>query len=83
MKNIIFLFIVFFSNFFYAQKYILLSDLEKQYNIKKYTLNTEILHKINSEIEMYNLWDKNPIFFDLKDNITLVSILPNLKDKNL
>lgn len=72
MKNIIFLVFVSFSNFFYAQKYILLDNLYNNYNVKKYTLNTQPLYKINAEIELYNVLDRG---------IMLFSVLPNPKSK--
>lgn len=62
----------------YCQQYLLLDELEKEYTIKKYTLNTKKMYNIDGNIEMYNMFVKN---FRADDNdvcIYLFSILPDL-----
>lgn len=54
------------------KKYILLDNLYNNYNVKKYTLNTQPLYKINAEIELYNVLDRG---------IMLFSVLPNPNSK--
>lgn len=63
----------FFSTFLgFAQtqkKYLMLDDLAAHYQVKKYTLNTQSLYGIDSNIEMYNVFGQG---------LMLLSVLPDL-----
>ncbi|MDO5608342.1 MAG: hypothetical protein Q4G08_07810 [Capnocytophaga sp.] len=52
--------------------YILLDSLANDYDIKKYTLNTQELYGIDRDIEMYNVFWKDGM-------LLLISVLPDLE----
>ena len=58
---------------FFSQKYILLDSIKK-YNVKEYTLDTKDIYNVDKTIYMYNL-------FITKNNILLLSVLPDLEDQ--
>ncbi|MDO5609131.1 MAG: hypothetical protein Q4G08_11820, partial [Capnocytophaga sp.] len=57
---------------------ILLDDLEKEYTIKKYTLNTQKLYGIDKDVEMYNIANHNSNF---RGYVILITALPDI-DQN-
>lgn len=79
MKTLILLFF-FCGQFLYAQPYILLEDLEKEYIIKQYTLNAKKMYGFDAEVEMYNLYKKNPKILMHQNDILLISILPSIEN---
>ncbi|UTF93056.1 hypothetical protein J2O08_18000 [Elizabethkingia anophelis] len=77
MKQKIILFIAFLIlfNYHYSQKFISIDSLQSNYKIKKYTFNTKELYGFDKTIEVYNV-------FITPQKILLVTILPNLKEKD-
>lgn len=69
-----FLLIILFYSFSYSQKYFLLDDIKSNFEVKEYTLNTRDIYNINRKINVYNV-------FVSKNNILLLSVLPNLEPK--
>ncbi|WP_228457594.1 MULTISPECIES: hypothetical protein [Chryseobacterium] len=64
------------SNLFLAQEYFLLDDLKTNFKINKYTLDTKDLYNIQKDINVFNI-------FISKENILLLSVLPDLDEKIL
>lgn len=64
------------SNLFLAQEYFLLDDLKTNFKINEYTLDTKDLYNIQKDINVFNI-------FISKENILLLSILPDLDEKIL
>lgn len=72
MKKVLF-FIVFICQMAHSQQYTLISGLEKQHQIKRYTLNAKKMYGIDAEIEMYNFLDSAKYFY-------LITIFPDLEN---
>lgn len=64
------------SNLFLAQEYFLLDDLKTDFKINEYTLDTKDLYNIQKDINVFNI-------FISKENILLLSVLPDLDEKIL
>lgn len=64
------------SNLFLAQEYFLLDDLKTNFKINEYTLDTKDLYNIQKDINVFNI-------FISKENILLLSVLPDLDEKIL
>lgn len=62
-----------FPCIFFSQKYFLLDSL-KNYNVKEYILDTKDIYNVDKTIYIYNL-------FITKNNILLLSVLPDLEDQ--
>lgn len=67
---------VLISNLFFAQEYFLLDSLKKDFKINEYTLDTKDIYNIKKNIHIYNI-------FVSKENILLLSVLPDLDEKIL
>lgn len=59
----------------YCQKYFLLDSLKENFLVKEYTLKTKELYKVDREVKVYNV-------FLSKNNILLLSVLPNLDSQD-
>ncbi|WP_392420608.1 hypothetical protein ACF3OE_04595 [Capnocytophaga canis] len=70
-KLLIILFLCSFLGFSQSEKnYVLLDSLASKYQVNKYTLNTNKLYGVHTEVEMYNILRG--------EIILLISVLPNL-----
>ncbi|MFJ1263097.1 hypothetical protein ACILDS_10455 [Capnocytophaga canis] len=70
-KLLIILFLYSFLGFSQSEKsYVLLDSLASKYQVNKYTLNTNKLYGVHTEVEMYNILRG--------EIILLISVLPNL-----
>ena len=74
MRNIFFILVIIHYNC-YSQKYFLLDDLKK-FKVKEYTFDTRELYGFNKKINAYNV-------FITKDNILLLSVLPELDNLSI
>jgi len=64
------------SNLFLAQEYFLLDNLKTDFKVNQYTLDTKDLYNIKKDINVFNI-------FISKENILLLSVLPDLDEKIL
>lgn len=76
-KNIkIILLTILLPNLFFAQEYFLLDDLKSEFKVYEYALDTGEIYNIKKDINVYNV-------FISKDNILLLSVLPDLDERIL
>ncbi|MDO4782277.1 MAG: hypothetical protein Q4A09_03550 [Capnocytophaga felis] len=69
---IVLLFFIFQAAF--SQQYILLDELEKDFEIQKYTLNTQKMYRFDGEIHIYNI--------EAFGRLVLISEFPDLEQKS-
>lgn len=62
--------------FIFSQEYFLLNSLESDFEVKEYTLDTKEIYNIRKDINLYNVYVS-------KENILLLSVLPDLDEKIL
>ncbi len=60
----------------FSQEYFFLDSLKTEFKVNKYTLETKDLYNINKNIDVFNV-------FISKNNILLLSVLPDLDEKIL
>ncbi|WP_314287530.1 hypothetical protein [Capnocytophaga sputigena] len=79
MKRLIVIIILLLFQCSFSQKYLVLEDLEKNYQVKHYTLRPHSFYE-GKEIEMYNVFNHG-VFFDY-NYLTLISVLPDMDNAN-
>ena len=79
MKRLITIIILLLFQYSFSQKYLVLEDLEKNYQVKHYTLRPHSFYK-EKEIEMYNVYNQG-VFFGY-NYLTLISVLPDMNNAN-
>lgn len=68
--------ILFIPSFIFSQEYFMLDSLKTGFKVNTYTLDTHEIYNIKKDINVYNV-------FISKDNILLLSVLPDLDEKIL
>ena len=79
MKRLIVIIILLLFQCSFAQKYLVLEDLEKNYQVKHYTLRPHSFYE-GKEIEMYNVFNHGILFG--YNYLTLISVLPDVDKPN-
>ena len=79
MKRLIAIIILLLFQCSFSQKYLVLEDLEKNYQVKHYTLRPLSFYE-GKEIEMYNVFNHG-VFFGY-NYLTLISVLPDMDNAN-
>lgn len=79
MKRLIAIIILLLFQCSFSQKYLVLEDLEKNYQVKHYTLRPHSFYE-GKVIDMYNIYNQG--FSFAYNYLTLISVLPDMNNAN-